>query len=52
MDVVALPFGLIGFTFGLIAFTNASANSARLKKLEERLVKAGVIKDAPDDGPA
>ena len=43
MDVVALPFGLMGFVFGIIAFNQAASASAKIAKLEERLIEAGVL---------
>ena len=46
MDFVALPFGLIGFVFGIIAFNQAASASAKIAKLEERLVEAGVLEAA------
>lgn len=38
MDVVALPFGLMGFIFGIIAFNQAASASAKIDKLEQRLI--------------
>lgn len=43
MDIVALPFGLMGFVFGIIAFNSAAAAAAKVDKLEQRLVEAGGI---------
>ena len=43
MGVVALPFALMGFTFGVFAFMQASATAAKVNKLEQQLIQAGVI---------
>lgn len=30
-------FGMVGFVFGLLAFTNVSTNSKKIKELEKRI---------------
>ena len=48
MSTVAFPFAIVGFTFGMIAFTQVSAASARIKRLEQRLIQAGVLEELDD----
>ena len=43
MDVIAMPFGVMGFIFALSAMAQANAASAQLKDLERRLADAGVV---------
>ena len=43
-----MPFGLMGFVFGLIAFTQVSVAMKRIERLERRLEHAGLATD--EDG--
>ena len=43
MDVIAMPFGIMGFIFGILAMSQAAAASAKIEKLKKRLSKAGVL---------
>ena len=46
MGVVAFPFATMGFIFGILAYSQASANAAKITELEQRLADAGL---APED---
>lgn len=39
METTAFVFALAGVSFGLIGFTTAAANSAKIKKLEEKIAE-------------
>jgi hypothetical protein len=45
MQIVALPFAIMGFVFGTIAFSYATSATARIERLERRLVDAGVVEE-------
>ena len=41
--MLALPLGMLGFIFGMIAFSYATSATARVDRLEQRLIKAGML---------
>ncbi len=48
--MLALPFGMLGFIFGMIAFSYATSATARVDRLEQRLIEAGMLeKESPTD---
>ena len=38
-------FGIVGMTFGSIAFVWALNNTARLSRIEKKLAEAGILDD-------
>ena len=42
--------GNTGFIFGLLGFIFAASALARVRKLEQRLRDAGVLKETPESG--
>ena len=49
MEMVAYPVAIMGFIFGPTAFTQVSAASARITRLEQRLNEAGVLAKYADN---
>lgn len=43
IQMLALPLGMLGFIFGMIAFSYATSATARVDRLEQRLIKAGML---------
>jgi hypothetical protein len=45
IQMLALPFGMLGFIFGMIAFSYATSATARVDRLEKRLIEAGMLEN-------
>ena len=45
MEFVAMPFAIMGFIFGTIAFSHATSASKKIEELEQRLVAAGLLEE-------
>lgn len=43
MELIALPFALAGFVFATIAFSHATSASAKVDRLEKRLIDSGIL---------
>ena len=49
MDFVAFPMAMMGFIFGMIAFTQIPTLTKRVESLEQQLRDAGVIAKPNDE---
>ena len=43
MEIFALPFALVGFVFATIAFSQATSASAKVERLEKRMIQGGFL---------
>ena len=45
MELFALPLAIAGFVFATIAFSHATSASAKVERLEERMIESGILKE-------